>query len=257
MNKIAKELLLIAKNLLSENDLKAIADKAWDYFEQEEQYQQDRREIHGTPREHWLETDKNLLTHAEKTGNIPELQKLLAKYKKLDEEARKKASKTIKGHATMKKHDIVRWSKPQNEEEKDSRFVLLDDPEEMTRDVPYAQQRINIQFICDMNFKPIETVHISEIEPAPEGGNVCPNLNLEVVLSSAPNADFGETKSKSPKQRVKVRTLEEAKEVCLKYIAKYDLGSGNWTGGRVYQGKYQYARIHYNGKIQTQPGNLY
>jgi hypothetical protein len=53
--------------------------------------------------------------------------------------------------------DIVKYSKPVDEEEGRLRFILLRDPE---------RGRADIQLICDYRIKPIETVEVSEIELA-------------------------------------------------------------------------------------------
>lgn len=60
----------------------------------------------------------------------------------------------------MKVHDVVKYSRPQNEEEERFRFRLL----EIHRDVD--NPRAHIQLICDSRIKPIEVVALSEIEEA-------------------------------------------------------------------------------------------
>jgi hypothetical protein len=57
----------------------------------------------------------------------------------------------------MKRGDIVKYSKPVNEEEAKFRFVLLHEPE---------KGRVDIQLICDDRIRPIETVEAGEIELA-------------------------------------------------------------------------------------------
>ena len=57
----------------------------------------------------------------------------------------------------MKANDIVKYSKPVDEEEAKLRFVLLRDPE---------KGRADIQLICDCRIKPVETVEVGEIEAA-------------------------------------------------------------------------------------------
>jgi len=65
-----------------------------------------------------------------------------------------------KFNRAVKAKDIVKYSKPVNEEEAKLRFVLLRDPE---------KGRADIQLICDYRIKPIETVQVGEIELAGEG----------------------------------------------------------------------------------------
>lgn len=60
----------------------------------------------------------------------------------------------------MKVNDIVKYSRPQNEEEKNFRFRLL----EIHRDV--ENPRVHIQLICDWRIKPVEVVALRDIEPA-------------------------------------------------------------------------------------------
>ena len=54
------------------------------------------------------------------------------------------------------------------------------------------------------------------------------------------------------KERVyfQVSNLAEASEVCQRYIAHFNLGSSNWTGGRVVNDNSDFvARISYNGRL--------
>ena len=59
----------------------------------------------------------------------------------------------------MKVNDIVKYSRPQNEEEEKFRFRVL----EIHRDV--ENPRAHIQLICDWRIKPVEVVALSDIEP--------------------------------------------------------------------------------------------
>lgn len=43
--------------------------------------------------------------------------------------------------------------------------------------------------------------------------------------------------------------FQEASQACLDYIAKNELGSGNWAGGEVTRGPELVARVSYNGKV--------
>jgi hypothetical protein len=60
----------------------------------------------------------------------------------------------------VKANDIVKYSKPMDEEEAKLRFLLLREPE---------KGRADIQLICEYRIKPIETVETGEIEFAGEG----------------------------------------------------------------------------------------
>jgi hypothetical protein len=57
----------------------------------------------------------------------------------------------------MKANDIVKYSRPVDEDEAKLRFILLRDPE---------KGRADIQLMCDYRIKPVETVEVGEIEPA-------------------------------------------------------------------------------------------
>jgi hypothetical protein len=60
----------------------------------------------------------------------------------------------------MKVNDVVKYSRPQNEDEEKFRFRVL----EIHRDV--ENPRAHIQLICDWRIKPIEVVALSDIESA-------------------------------------------------------------------------------------------
>ena len=74
---------------------------------------------------------------------------------------------------------------------------------------------------------------------------------FHVSLSACGNPDFGQSRDIGvPKRVVAVTSLEEASTACQNYIAEFNLGSGNWTGGKVYgKGGAVVARISYNGRI--------
>ena len=57
----------------------------------------------------------------------------------------------------MKAGDIVKYSRPLDEEEAKFRFILLNEPE---------RGRVDIQLICEDRIKPIETVEAGEVELA-------------------------------------------------------------------------------------------
>ena len=58
---------------------------------------------------------------------------------------------------SMKRGDIVKYSRPVNQEKAAFRFILLNEPE---------KGRADIQLICDDRIKPTETVEAGEIELA-------------------------------------------------------------------------------------------
>ena len=78
---------------------------------------------------------------------------------------------------------------------------------------------------------------------------------MKVRLANCGNPDHGQ----NPNEPVwgcphasfpVVGTLEEARRVCLRYIAKWELGGSQWAGGQVYDGHgNQIANISYNGRV--------
>ena len=57
-------------------------------------------------------------------------------------------------------NDVVKYSRPQNQEEEKFRFRVL----EIHRNV--ENPRAHIQLICDWRIKPVEVVALTDIEPA-------------------------------------------------------------------------------------------
>lgn len=60
----------------------------------------------------------------------------------------------------MKVNDIVKYSRPENDDEEKFRFRVL----EIHRDV--ENPRAHIQLICDWRIKPVEVVTLDDIEAA-------------------------------------------------------------------------------------------
>jgi hypothetical protein len=61
--------------------------------------------------------------------------------------------------SALEVNDVVKYSRPHNEEERKFRFRVL----EIHRDVEIP--RAHIQLICDWRIKPIEVVALTDIEP--------------------------------------------------------------------------------------------
>ena len=86
----------------------------------------------------------------------------------------------------------------------------------------------------------------------------------KVVLENYGNIDYGQNPNRPLPQTknalIMCTSLGEASKLCLDYINKYDLGSGNWGGnaGIVLDlNNKQVARISYNGRIwDIKSGNL-
>jgi len=67
---------------------------------------------------------------------------------------------------TVEVNDVVKYSRPQNEDERTFRFNVL----EIHRDV--ENPRVHIQLICDWRIKPVEVVALADIEPAAREQNL-------------------------------------------------------------------------------------
>lgn len=72
-----------------------------------------------------------------------------------------------------------------------------------------------------------------------------------VHLASVGNPDFCQdpTRPLSPTIEKEAVDFAEAVAFCRAYIGEFNLGGGNWTGGQVYRGGHQVARISYNGRV--------
>jgi hypothetical protein len=56
---------------------------------------------------------------------------------------------------------------------------------------------------------------------------------------------------------VKMNTIEECQKAVRNYIMENDLGSGNWTGGKVYKDGKQIGYISYNGRYWEKGSKYY
>ena len=74
-----------------------------------------------------------------------------------------------------------------------------------------------------------------------------------VLLEACDNPDLDPAGATAhvPREHRQVLSLAEAQRVCLEFIAQYDLGSGNWAGGRVTSCGKGVAYISYNGRAWT------
>jgi hypothetical protein len=81
-----------------------------------------------------------------------------------------------------------------------------------------------------------------------------------VICESYGNIDHKENpfEEMSPKQVFACDSLKQASEYCLNYIDEFDLGGGNWTGGKVFHPKIGHiANVSYNGKVWKLNGELF
>lgn len=82
--------------------------------------------------------------------------------------------------------------------------------------------------------------------------------SMSLKLSSAGNPDFGQSPqvSCSPEETCEVDSYRQASKVSRKYIHKYNLGGGNWTGGQLFKNGIQVAYVSYNGRVWSRNNKL-
>lgn len=79
-------------------------------------------------------------------------------------------------------------------------------------------------------------------------------MKYKVELNSCGNIDYGENPFQSlygvPKMIEHCNSIEECQEKVREYINKYELGSGQWDGGKVFDEKDEYlGYISYNSRF--------
>ena len=77
---------------------------------------------------------------------------------------------------------------------------------------------------------------------------------MKVKLATCGNLDYGQNPNQPvwgcPKPSFfVVGSLDEARRVCLRYIAKWNLGGSQWDGGQIFEGGKQIANVSYNGRV--------
>jgi hypothetical protein len=82
----------------------------------------------------------------------------------------------------------------------------------------------------------------------PSGGK------YSVKLTSVGNPDYDQDPDRPmygvPDLTAHVDTMVEARGLCLKYIALFDLGGGNWSGGQLVRADgLVIGRFSYNGRL--------
>ncbi len=74
-----------------------------------------------------------------------------------------------------------------------------------------------------------------------------------VTLSACQNPDFPRRSDLPARTTAEVAALQEASELCQRFIERHGLGGGNWSGGQVRDaitGK-MVALVSYNGRVWT------
>lgn len=82
-------------------------------------------------------------------------------------------------------------------------------------------------------------------------------MSYIVDLSTCGNIDYGQNPYEPmygvSSYMFKCQTIEEGIQEVRRYIELFDIGSGNWIGGQVYdENDNLIGRIHYNGKFTRQ-----
>lgn len=73
---------------------------------------------------------------------------------------------------------------------------------------------------------------------------------MTVLLAAVGNPDFGEPLDIGvPRSMVPVESFRSASNAVLGYIARNNLGGGNWAGGQVFKDGRQVAHVSYNGRV--------
>ena len=72
-----------------------------------------------------------------------------------------------------------------------------------------------------------------------------------IRLASVGNPDFGQYAPLSPPVIFEADTLEEIRDAACAYIAKWDLGGGNWSEAKatIREGKKAIGYVSYNGRV--------
>lgn len=52
-----------------------------------------------------------------------------------------------------------------------------------------------------------------------------------------------------PEQLVPVKSVSEARNKVMQFISENDLGSGNWSGGQIFENGKPIAFVSYNGRV--------
>jgi hypothetical protein len=76
--------------------------------------------------------------------------------------------------------------------------------------------------------------------------------SLFVLLQSRGNPDFRQDPERplSPEVVVAVGSLAAAASACREYIGEWDLGGGNWTGGKITNRAGDVVgKVSYNGRV--------
>lgn len=80
-----------------------------------------------------------------------------------------------------------------------------------------------------------------------------------VKLSSERNYDYERRRDigyPAPRKTVKIKSFQEASQVCRDYIEERGMGGGNWSGGQILnEDKEQIAYVSYNGRVWDMEGN--
>lgn len=90
-----------------------------------------------------------------------------------------------------------------------------------------------------------------------KGGGV--GVGIEVELGAEPNPDYNdsgrhEATINIPLHRVKATTIEEARGKVMAFTDENDLGSGNYSGGKLFSDGKEIGYVSYNGRVWGMDG---
>ena len=83
---------------------------------------------------------------------------------------------------------------------------------------------------------------------------------LIVKLSHRSNPDiaggyWNDPEESGKTQNVPVGSFAEASKVCSAFIRRNLLGGGNWTGGKIYEGRNYVGHVSFNGRVWDKDDN--
>lgn len=76
------------------------------------------------------------------------------------------------------------------------------------------------------------------------------SAEMTVLLAAVGNPDMGQPSDIGvPRSMVPVESFAAASNAVLGYIARNNLGGGNWAGGLIFRGGKPIAHVSYNGRV--------
>ena len=80
--------------------------------------------------------------------------------------------------------------------------------------------------------------------------NLASDMDEDRFFQASSSEKFEELSKPIGNVYFEVSSVNEAKELCLKFINSYNLGASRWTGGRIVDEKYNFLyRVSFNGRV--------